>query len=136
MTAKEGRMSGIEKNPVTWQRSEHHGSPHFSRCGVMEFDSFQVGKSVIIHADCFHWLKQAEENSIHAVVTDPPYGLKEYEEGQIQKKDSGSGGVWRIPPAFDGHKRSPVLRFTALTTAERMKMVNFFREWAKFLSES
>jgi site-specific DNA-methyltransferase (adenine-specific) len=30
----------------------------------------------ILHVDAFEWLKQAKRNSIHAVVTDPPYGLK------------------------------------------------------------
>ena len=27
------------------------------------------------HEDAFDWLEKAEERSIHAVVTDPPYGL-------------------------------------------------------------
>lgn len=30
------------------------------------------------HADAFAWLKERDENSIHAIVTDPPYGLKEF----------------------------------------------------------
>ncbi|MBI1807791.1 MAG: helix-turn-helix domain-containing protein, partial [Ignavibacteria bacterium] len=28
--------------------------------------------------DCFKWLDEQKNNSIHAIVTDPPYGLKEY----------------------------------------------------------
>src|SRR5689334_172807 len=32
----------------------------------------------LIHADCFDWIDQQAECSIHAVVTDPPYGLHEY----------------------------------------------------------
>jgi DNA modification methylase len=29
-------------------------------------------------ADCLAWMDQRPPNSIHAIVTDPPYGLKEY----------------------------------------------------------
>jgi len=36
------------------------------------------GKSTLVHADCFDWLEQQEQYSIHAVVTDPPYGFHEY----------------------------------------------------------
>ena len=32
----------------------------------------------IRRVDAFDWLDKAEPNSIHAVVTDPPYGLLEY----------------------------------------------------------
>ena len=32
----------------------------------------------IVLSDCFDWLNQRAPNSIRAVVTDPPYGLKEY----------------------------------------------------------
>ena len=31
----------------------------------------------ILLGDAFDWLEDAEPNSIHAVVTDPPYGLIE-----------------------------------------------------------
>ena len=33
------------------------------------------GKADLYHADCFDWLAQREASSIHAVVTDPSYGL-------------------------------------------------------------
>src|ERR1035437_6685996 len=65
-------------------------------------------------ADAFTWLAAREENSIHAIVTDPPYGLKEYTDVEKAKLRNGHGGVWRIPPSFDGHKRSPLPRFTVL----------------------
>ncbi len=51
------------------------------------------------------WLSRISENSIHAVVTDPPYGVKEYDFDQLQKRVDGNGGIWRIPPLFDGHQR-------------------------------
>ena len=71
----------------------------------------------LINADAFEWLKSADPLSIHAVVTDPPYGLVEYRPDQLAKRENGAGGVWRIPPSFDGAQRSPLPRFTVLTPA-------------------
>ena len=34
----------------------------------------------LLRTDCFDWLKAAEPASIHAVVTDPPYGLVEFSD--------------------------------------------------------
>lgn len=73
------------------------------------------------------------ENSIHAVVTDPPYGVKEYEDIEIQKMNDGKGGIWRIPPSFDGNVRSPLPRFTALNKKERVAITEFFTEWSKLI---
>ncbi|HVU14499.1 MAG TPA: DNA methyltransferase [Phototrophicaceae bacterium] len=90
-----------------------------------------IGQSMIIHADCFAWLDSLPENSIHAVVTDPPYGVKEYEDSQLEKRSNGKGGIWRIPPSFDGHQRAPLPRFTALNQKERDVMRNFFTAWSR-----
>lgn len=43
------------------------------------------------------------------------------------------GGVWRIPPAFDGVKRSPLPRFTVLTKADLKELEDFFYLWARVL---
>jgi DNA modification methylase len=80
--------------------------------------------------DAFEWLAAAEANSIHAVVTDPPYGLVEYKPEQLEKMKNGRGGVWRIPPSFDGCKRKPLPRFTVLTAAEKEELRRFFAELA------
>jgi site-specific DNA-methyltransferase (adenine-specific) len=40
--------------------------------------SFSFGKSLVLEADCLNWLREQQPNTIHAVVTDPPYGLFEY----------------------------------------------------------
>lgn len=71
------------------------------------------------------------ENSIHGIVTDPPYGVKEYEFDQLEKRANGNGGIWRIPPSFDGNVRAPLPRFTALNQRERGQLYRFFVEWAK-----
>jgi len=67
-----------------------------------------IGKSLIVHADCFEWLGRIPESSLHGIVTDPPYGVKEYDFDQLEKRASGNGGIWRIPPSFDGNVRSPL----------------------------
>jgi DNA modification methylase len=81
-------------------------------------------------ADCLGWMDQRQANSIHAIVTDPPYGLKEYNAEEKQKLRRGKGGVWRIPPSFDGCVRSPLPRFTVLTTEELAQLRNFFVDFA------
>lgn len=98
---------------------------------LLNYEWFQVGKSFAIHADCFEWLGAIPANTLHAIVTDPPYGVKEYNFDQIEKRANGNGGVWRIPPSFDGHKRAPLPRFTALNQNERDDMARFFLEWAR-----
>lgn len=100
---------------------------------TLDYEHKFVGKSLILLADCLEWLQRIPEMSIHAVVTDPPYGIKEYEPEQLEKRQNGNGGVWRIPPAFDGHRRSPLPRFTALTQSERGQVMEFFAEWAKLV---
>ena len=65
--------------------------------------------------------------------TDPPYGAKEFEEDQLDKRRNGIGGIWRNPPSFDGHIRAPLPRFTALSSRERARLAAFFREWATVL---
>lgn len=82
-------------------------------------------------ADCLAWLDQRSPNSIHAIVTDPPYGLKEYTAEEKQKLRRGKGGVWRIPPAFDGCVRSPLPRFTVLTEGDLSALRHFFSEFAR-----
>src|SRR5579883_548538 len=106
------------------QQAETITQPETDYTLVMEKLTFDyktsvIGHSRILHADCFEWLSRVPENTIHAIVTDPPYGVKEYEFDQIEKRENGNGGIWRIPPSFDGHSRSPLPRFTALDKKER-----------------
>src|SRR6266700_4621882 len=86
---------------------------------TLDYRSELIGKSYILHADAFEWLSRIPENSLHAIVTDPPYGVKEYNLDQIEKRENGNGGIWRIPPSFDGHTRAPLPRFNALNPKER-----------------
>ena len=95
---------------------------------------FQHGNALLLNDDCLDWLRKREVNSVHAVVTDPPYGLQEYSEEQQEKLRNGKGGVWRIPPAFDGVPRSPLPRFTVLTQADLKHLEDFFYLWARALA--
>jgi site-specific DNA-methyltransferase (adenine-specific) len=96
-----------------------------------EYHHRHIGRSLIIHADCLEWMGRIPANSVHGIVTDPPYGVKEYEFDQIEKRANGNGGIWRIPPSFDGNVRSPLPRFTALNDKERDQLYRFFVEWSK-----
>jgi DNA modification methylase len=99
----------------------------------LDWPSFSFGKARLYHADCFAWLQRQPPNSIHAVVTDPPYGLFEYTPEQQAKLRVGRGGVWRIPPSFDGAVRSPLPRFTVLSTQDLRALDQFFHEWTRLL---
>lgn len=95
--------------------------------------TFIFGRQTLVQADCLDWLASAEKNSIAAVVTDPPYGLVEYTEAEQRKLRAGRGGVWRIPPSFDGAKRLPLPRFTVLDRDDREAITTFFLEWGEAL---
>lgn len=94
------------------------------------------GKAMLYHADCFDWLAACEPSSVHAVITDPPYGLTEYSQRELKKLRSGKGGVWRIPPSFDGHKRSPLPRFTIMTEEDRKELYGFFRRFGAMVAKA
>lgn len=94
---------------------------------------FAYGHSELHLGDCVDWLRERAEKSISAVVTDPPYGLHEYTEEQQAKLRAGRGGVWRIPPSFDGNQRAPLPRFTTMSAADLEKLHEYFFEWALVL---
>jgi site-specific DNA-methyltransferase (adenine-specific) len=83
--------------------------------------------------DAFEWLAAAPPVSIHAVVTDPPYGLVEYTPRELDKMKNGRGGIWRIPPSFDGCKRRPLPRFTVLKQEDHQALRKFFTRLASSL---
>lgn len=104
-----------------------------SSLGVPPKPVFTYESSELVKGDCLSVLQSWPEHSIHGVVTDPPYGLVEYDEAQQKKLHDGKGGVWRIPPSFDGHKRAPLPRFTTLSTRELEALSEFFEAWGRAL---
>ena len=93
----------------------------------------KVGNAALYIGDCLEWLAEQPPHTFHGVVTDPPYGIVEYTPQQQRKLRRGRGGVWRLPPAFDGHQRSPLPRFTTLTTEDLDGLRTFFCAWAEVL---
>lgn len=87
----------------------------------------------IHRADSLEWLKATRAKSFQAVVTDPPFGVKEYLPEQLEKRKNGNGGIWRLPQDFDGCKRSPVPRFTVLTPTDRIRISRFHEQLAREL---
>lgn len=102
---------------------QERDEPAFARVSPVE------GIDLVL-ADALQWMAQRDENSIHAIVTDPPYALVEYEDKDHAKMRKGKGGVWRIPPAFDGAQRAPLPRFTVLTPTDRERLNTFFKAFA------
>jgi site-specific DNA-methyltransferase (adenine-specific) len=91
----------------------------------------EVHLAKLYTADCMSWLGTREANSVHALVTDPPYGRSEYSVEEQRKLRNGRGGIWRIPPSFDGHRRAPLPRFTVLDDDDRAYLQVFFKSFAK-----
>ncbi|MCA1942516.1 MAG: site-specific DNA-methyltransferase [Yonghaparkia sp.] len=89
-------------------------------------EPFEFGRAKLFHGDSLEWLDSQPKNSIHGVVTDPPYGLVEYTPLEQAKLRAGRGGNWRLPPSFDGHTRSPLPRFTTLSSTELEELGRFF----------
>lgn len=103
---------------------------------IAQSSSLATAKSAsykVFRVDAFEWLEHAKPKSIHAVVTDPPYGLIEYSPRELEKMRNGRGGVWRIPPSFDGCQRRPLPRFTVLDDKDRARLREFFKRFAERL---
>ena len=105
-----------------------------ARANLRLFPEPRLDRLYEIHlTDAFEWLRGRAQDSIHAVVSDPPYGLLEYTEEQKQKLRAGKGGVWRIPPSFDGCARRPLPRFTILKEQHKAALEAFFSKLAALL---
>ncbi len=92
---------------------------------------FTWGDTALYHADSLVWLASQPANSLHAIVTDPPYGLVEFSEKEQAKLRKGKGGIWRIPPTRDGSQRSPLPRFTVLSSTELDELSDFFGRFGR-----
>jgi site-specific DNA-methyltransferase (adenine-specific) len=93
-------------------------------------EQYCLGRATLHKADAMSWLLNAEDESIHAVVTEPPYGLVEYRPDRQRKLKAGRRGVWRVPPSFDGHRRSPLPRFSVLEEGELAELERFSHRFA------
>lgn len=85
----------------------------------------------LIHTDALAWMAEQPAQSFEAIVTDPPYGLKEYSRAETRKLRQGKGGVWRIPPTLNGCQRKPVPRFTVLKEQDKQALTEFFSDFAQ-----
>jgi site-specific DNA-methyltransferase (adenine-specific) len=100
-------------------------------CYFASYPHQVFGPTVAIQAEALTWMETLPETCLHAIVTDPPYTLKEYTLDEISRREEGRGGVWRIPPTFDGCRRAPLPRFTVLTTADLHRLETFFYQWGQ-----
>lgn len=86
-----------------------------------------------ILGECLQEIAQLANDSLHAICTDPPYGLVEFSAEEVSKLRAGKGGVWRIPPNWDGCERRPLPRFSVLTQEQKKGIEDFFYLWAQAL---
>ena len=82
----------------------------------------------IHYGDSLEWIRTLKPNSVHSVVTDPPFGLVEYSSEHLEKRRNGHGGIWRLPRNHNGSIRQPVPRFTVLTKKQHSKIGAFFEQ--------
>ena len=99
---------------------------------VFDYDSVSFRQSWIAHADCLEWLSRVPENSLHAIVTDPPYGVKEYDLSNWKNGPTETEGSGAFRPGSNGHVRAAP-RFTALAASERERMRQFFTDWSRLV---
>lgn len=130
---KRGLFERVERGRYRLRQNELLKESPEQDARSQRYPNWRHGRSTLFTADCLDWLDAKDDNVIHGVVTDPPYGLVEYEQREQTKMRQGRGGVWRIPPSFDGHQRAPLPRFTTLTDRDRQAISRFFHRWAKKL---
>jgi site-specific DNA-methyltransferase (adenine-specific) len=125
--------------PGTFERT---GVGRYSIAGVVVDEDAQsddalefveIGQAKLYQADCMTWLARQPANSVHAVITDPPYGAREYTAEEQRKLRAGRGGIWRIAPSFDGHQRAPLPRFTVLDEDDKAWLQVFFKNFARLI---
>lgn len=87
----------------------------------------------LIHGDCLAEMARLGDHSLHAVCSDPPYGLVEFSPDEVGKLRAGQGGVWRIPPSMDGCERRPLPRFSVLTPEQKKSIETYFLQWGTVL---
>ena len=97
---------------------------------ALDYHATRFGRSVLLHADAFEWMARLPAESLDGMVLDPPYGVEEYEVKQLEQMLSGGPGIWRIPPTFDGCKRAPLPRFTALDEKQRTTLRRYFKDFS------
>jgi hypothetical protein len=90
-----GKVSVVVRGPIVCRRSRKlrrkvnvsHGTvPLWDNRDEVAPDA---GPYQIHQVDALDWLLHAEPCSVHAVVTDPPYGLLEYSPDQLEKMRNG-----------------------------------------------
>lgn len=144
-----GKINGHLKSKRRIRRSKRarHVAGNFGGSGIAQGTSvdtplfklsdpappFTFGSATLYEVDAMDWLAAQPPCSIHAVLTDPPYGLIEYTDHEQAKLRNGNGGVWRIPPTYDGYQRSPLPRFTVLDDTDLQRLTTFFSRWARCL---
>lgn len=85
----------------------------------------------LVRGDGVAWLAARPEKSVHAIVTDPPFAVREFRDEAPGRRGQGGGeGAWRHPPTLGGRRRSPLPRFTDLSRADLRALDEFYAAFA------
>lgn len=87
----------------------------------------KLGEAELVLGDSFRWMAAREEASVHSIVSDPPFAVREFRE---KKWTEGTGGAWRSAEKVGGKARRPAPRFSDLTAKEKEVVREWFAEFA------
>ena len=122
-----------EAGHITYMRTD---STNLSKIAVAEIVTViekEYGKEYVQHHTFSAKSKNAQE--AHEAIRPTHASIKKAgkngseEEEKTEKRKNGKGGIWRLPPSFDGSTRAPLPRFTALNEKERSLLKEFFVEY-------
>ena len=65
------------------------------------FERVEIGDAILYRGDCLEILPTLEDNSVDAVITDPPYGIGTAEWDKVDYYDFLYN---EICPGFHGHR--------------------------------
>ena len=107
----------------------------------MHLNLMRICFKVIIRGDCLEEMKKLPENSVDAIVTDPPYGL-EFMGKEWDKFVQGGGSGWKAGQMADtqslpdhntfkkkGFGKLPVYR--GMNIQQKINLQQFCNSWAK-----
>lgn len=99
---------------------------------ALGYPTQEIKGCLAVNADAMDWLDKAPEESIHAIVTDPPYGLREFEEEHVDSIKAEDGDeVWQTFRYADGSERAVQPCFSTLNDKDRKRIAKFFVEFSK-----
>jgi site-specific DNA-methyltransferase (adenine-specific) len=101
----------------------------FPYAGEFEHEDFSQS-AVMVHAPYEEWILGVPDESIHVIITDPPFSVREFDEDNIKELENGNL-VWQdFRRMDDGHVRAPQPVFHTLSVGQKDEIRDFFRDFS------